>query len=74
MSRAYNWIARHHPNGIPPPRDLGEVAELLADIAQILDVVKGEWGPSWSDWDQGVRDRITATLRDISTTRVASHD
>lgn len=60
-----DWIARHHPRGQPRPRDLPEIAGLLADVAQILDVVKIEWAESWSDWDQGVRDRITATLRDI---------
>jgi hypothetical protein len=36
--------------------------DLLTNVAQILDVVKGEWGETWSDWDQEQRDRITACL------------
>lgn len=38
-------------------------AQIMTDAAQILDVTKGEWGASWSAWDQGVRDRITDWLR-----------
>lgn len=39
-------------------------ASLLTDITQILDVVRQEWSAenSWSEWDQSVRDRITAFL------------
>jgi len=36
--------------------------DLLTNVAQILDVVKGEWGEAWSDWDQEQRDRITTCL------------
>lgn len=41
------------------------IANLLTDVAQILDVVKTEWGAEkfWSDWDQGVRDRIASALK-----------
>jgi gas vesicle protein len=35
---------------------------LVTNLAQILDVVKGEWGESWSDWDQEQRDKITDLL------------
>ena len=37
-------------------------ADLLTNIAQILDVVKGEWAESWSAWDQEQRDAITRYL------------
>ena len=37
-------------------------AHLLTNLAQILDVVKGEWKESWSDWDQQQRDGITQWL------------
>lgn len=36
---------------------------LLTNVAQILDVVKGEWGPAWSAWDQEQRDGITNWLK-----------
>lgn len=42
-----------------------KMANTLCNCAQILDVVKIEWGESWSDWDQSVRDDITACLRAI---------
>ena len=37
-------------------------ANLLTNIAQILDVVKQEWAESWSAWDQEQRDAITKFL------------
>jgi len=37
-------------------------ADLLTNIAQILDVIKQEWGYAWSAWDQGQRDEITRWL------------
>lgn len=40
-----------------------KMADTLCNCAQILDVVKIEWGESWSVWDQSVRDDITACLR-----------
>lgn len=39
--------------------------ELLTGCAQILDTVKVEWGESWSEWDQSVRDSITGQLQRI---------
>jgi len=39
-----------------------EVEALLSNIAQILDVVKTEWGKSWSEFDQEQRDHITRLL------------
>ena len=39
-------------------------AGIMTDCAQILDVVKREWGASWTGWDQGVRDRITTWLQE----------
>jgi len=39
-----------------------EVENLLVNIAQILDVVKTEWGESWSSFDQEQRDHITKLL------------
>jgi len=47
-----------------------DLAQLLTDCACILDVVKGEWGEAWSEWDQGVRDRITKQLVAIYDARV----
>jgi hypothetical protein len=38
------------------------IIELLTNLAQILDVVKQEWGESWSAWDQEQRDKITQFL------------
>ena len=38
-------------------------ADLLCNIAQILDVVKTEWTTEWSTWDQDQRDGITAFLK-----------
>ena len=39
-------------------------ANLITNVAQILNVVQSEWGAEgqWSEWDQGVRDSITAWL------------
>ena len=39
-------------------------AGIMTDCAQILDVVKREWGSSWSGWDQDVCDRMTAWLQE----------
>jgi hypothetical protein len=36
--------------------------DLVCNVAQILDVVKREWGESWSAWDQEQRDKITELL------------
>ena len=40
-----------------------KAADLLCNVAQILDVIKGEWGEAWSAWDQEQRDGITAFLK-----------
>lgn len=40
-------------------------AGILTDCAQILDVVKKEWGAAWSTWDQGVRDRLSSWLSSL---------
>ena len=37
-------------------------AVALTHCAQILDVVKGDWQASWSDWDESVRQEITDYL------------
>ncbi|MER9662326.1 hypothetical protein [Mesorhizobium sp. M0159] len=51
----------------------GDVANLLTNCAQILDVVKGEWSKdgSWSAWDQSVRDGITSTLAQAAPATMA---
>lgn len=41
---------------------LAECADLLVNLAQIIDVVKQEWAESWSDWDQKQRNGITKYL------------
>lgn len=52
-----------------PPKREEDARQIMTDASQILDVVKGEWieAGCWSDFDQGVRDRITAWLRDHFT-------
>jgi hypothetical protein len=40
-----------------------DAAQIMTDCAGLLDQIKREWGGEWSDWDQGVRDRITAWLK-----------
>jgi hypothetical protein len=52
--------------------DVKNLLNLLTNIAQILDVVKREWGESWSEWDQEQRDGITAVL--IAGAQVPSQD
>jgi hypothetical protein len=44
------------------PIDLNKLNALLCNIAQILDVVKQEWGESWSAWDQEQREEITRVM------------
>ena len=41
------------------------LANLLTGCANILDVVKLEWGEAWSEWDQSIRDGISRELRII---------
>lgn len=41
---------------------LTPITNLLTNIAQILDVVKQEWGEAWSSWDQEQRDAISTML------------
>ena len=41
------------------------LVELLTGCGQILDTVKVEWGESWSEWDQSVRDAISGQLQRI---------
>lgn len=47
-----------------PSKREDDARQIMTDAAQILDVVKGEWGSSWSGFDQGVRDRISTWLAD----------
>jgi len=37
----------------------------LTDAAPMIDVIRGEWEPenAWTEWDQGVRDKITDALK-----------
>ena len=42
---------------------LAECADLLVNLAQIIDVVKQEWAEAWSEWDQEQRDGITKYLK-----------
>lgn len=48
-----------------------EIYECLSCCAQILDVVKHEWSAesAWSEWDQSVRDKITASLAILTATK-----
>lgn len=39
-----------------------EIADLLCNLAQLLDVVRIEWGDAWSLWDQEQRDHITRLM------------
>lgn len=39
-----------------------QAVSIMTDAAGLLDVIKGEWGASWSEWDQGVRDRLSSFL------------
>jgi hypothetical protein len=50
------------PTVADPQRENAEIANLLTNVAQILDVVKLEWGEAWSTWDQEQRDSITKIL------------
>lgn len=42
--------------------EMTDITILLTNCAQILDVVKQEWGDAWSEWDQNIRDQITGAL------------
>jgi len=42
-----------------------ELANLFTGCANLLDIIKQEWGPSWSEWDQSIRDGITTQLKAI---------
>lgn len=57
-----NWPAHGDYSANPVFR----AAQIMTNVAQILDVVKIEWAAEgqWSEWDQGVRDSISAWLRD----------
>jgi hypothetical protein len=41
---------------------IGEAERLLIASAGLLDQIKAEWGDQWSEWDQSIRDGITAWL------------
>lgn len=45
------------------PEEAEKACELLTNCCQLLDVIKGEWGESWSEWDQSVRDGASAWLK-----------
>lgn len=36
---------------------------ILTGACGLLDVIKGEWGESWSEFDQCIRDGLTAMLK-----------
>jgi len=69
-----NWNTRADRTPSPSEEDVREarsvlkraeyndMTNLLCDIAQILDVVKQEWGEAWTAFDQSCRDRITYQL------------
>lgn len=42
-----------------------DIINLLTNCAQIMDRAKQEWLPegAWTEWDQSVRDGITAALK-----------
>ena len=46
------------------------IGNTLTNVTQILDVVRQEWSAQgcWSEWDQSVRDDITAILSTINAT------
>lgn len=54
LSQLADYKIYQHPN----------LATLLTNICQILDVVKGEWGEAWSEWDQQQRDAASAWLKE----------
>ena len=56
-----------HCEAAAPPRDTAiiNLAEVLIGCAGLLDTIKGEWGDSWSKWDQSIRDGITYNLKEI---------
>lgn len=55
-----DWPKRGDHSGDP----IYQAAGIMTDAAQILDVVSREWGKvgQWSEWDQSVRDSISAWL------------
>jgi hypothetical protein len=52
---------------------ISQAENTLCGSAQLIDSIKMEWEPenSWSEWDQGVRDAITASLRTLHDVRTA---
>jgi NTP pyrophosphatase (non-canonical NTP hydrolase) len=46
-----------------------DIANLLTNVAQILDVIKIEWGESWSAFDQEQRDKISEVLKEYYSKR-----
>ena len=57
--------AKVAPEPPTPPRGSQlKLATILCGAANILDVVKQEWGESWSEWDQSIRDGITELLKE----------
>lgn len=56
LNRFIHRQNRDHLCENPPVADF---QSLLCNLAQILDVVRQEWGESWSEWDQQQRDAIS---------------
>lgn len=53
-------IARSIMSNKSPLTD--DQANVLVGACNLLDVIKGEWGESWSEWDQSIRDGLSAML------------
>jgi hypothetical protein len=46
----------------------GEIDSLLCDVAQLIDGWKAD-GTAWTQWDQSIRDRVTALRSRLLTAK-----
>jgi hypothetical protein len=65
------WSCDLLPSEIPGQHIQRPAQEVVRDPrhAALYDVIKGEWGESWSEWDQSIRDGITEHLKNIEQLR-----
>ena len=50
----------------PESWKMNRLGNVLQGCAGLLDNIRAEWGDQWSEWDQAVRDGITAQLRKLN--------
>ena len=54
-------IRTNSPDGLAVPENI------IVGACNLLDTIKSEWGDQWSEWDQSIRDGLSAALAQVQS-------